>query len=47
MADFTTVGQTAAPRVDVTAEGGAPPLAIYTFRFAWRAVHPDDTTWLD
>jgi hypothetical protein len=35
------------PRVDVTADGGVPPLAIYTFRFAWRAVHPDDTTWLD
>ena len=34
-------------RVVVMAAGGAPPLAIYTFRFAWRAIHPDDTAWTE
>jgi hypothetical protein len=34
-------------RVVVTADGSPQPLAIYTFRFAWRAVHPDDTRWID
>jgi hypothetical protein len=33
-------------RVGVAADGGPVPLAIYTFRFAWRAVHPNDTVWL-
>jgi len=34
------------PRVAAMAADGPPPLTIYTFRFAWRAIHPDDTVWL-
>lgn len=35
------------PRVAVTAPDGPPPLAVHAFRFAWRAIHPDDTQWLE
>jgi hypothetical protein len=35
------------PCVVVAAADGAAPLAIYTFRFAWRAIHPDDTRWIE
>ena len=45
--EVTLIWRDRPPRVAVTAAGGPPPLALYTFRFAWRAIHPDDTVWAE
>jgi len=44
--DVTFTWRDRPPRVAVTSDGDSSPLAIHTFRFAWRALHRDDTRWL-